>query len=406
MMSRSVIGLAVSSLYTGVEAAWARVDGQGMSLRLRSVHGVAEPFRHELVQAFQDLGREQQTEIGRISILDRVTSEVLAQAAHRVADAARCSLQEVLCIGCAGPLLWHEAAGRWPAAFVLGDPAVVAERTGVTTIDAFADRDRAAGGQGVVAALVDQLLFQNNSEGRLIIHLGGLTHAVYVPPAESPLSTLGWQLGPGTLLLDGLIEALTPGKRHSDHGAHQAVQGRQIPELIDRWKKQPFLLRRPPRSLNPATFGRGLIEHTLALAKEKGWTAYDLLCTATHFVAWCIGNGLNRMIPKPCRVDRVFVSGSGVKNGFLWQLLQDHWDDVAMERTDAAGVAAERKEALDAALLACLTLDGVAANLPAVTGATGSRILGRITPGSALNWRRCRAWMVGDVGDIEIEEDD
>jgi anhydro-N-acetylmuramic acid kinase len=62
-------------------------------------------------------------------------------------------------------------------------------------------------------------------------------------------------------------------------------------------------------------------------------------------------------------------------------------------RTDEVGVPAQYRKALAFGMLAALTLDGVAANLPSATGAAGSRLLGSITPGSAENWARCLAWM-------------
>jgi anhydro-N-acetylmuramic acid kinase len=64
-----------------------------------------------------------------------------------------------------------------------------------------------------------------------------------------------------------------------------------------------------------------------------------------------------------------------------------------METSEAHGVAGEARQAVAAAGLAALTLDGVCVNLPGATGAAGPRLLGAMTPGDSRNWSRCLAWM-------------
>jgi anhydro-N-acetylmuramic acid kinase len=92
-------------------------------------------------------------------------------------------------------------------------------------------------------------------------------------------------------------------------------------------------------------------------------------------------------------VERVILTGGGVRNGFLWRLLAERLAPAPIERSDGHGLPAEAKSAVDAAVLAALTLDGQPANVPAATGAGGARLLGRLTPGSPANWARCLHWM-------------
>jgi anhydro-N-acetylmuramic acid kinase len=89
----------------------------------------------------------------------------------------------------------------------------------------------------------------------------------------------------------------------------------------------------------------------------------------------------------------VLLSGGGVRNGLLLRLLAAAWPDVPLGRTDEAGLPAEMRQAVSAAVLAALTLDGVPGNAPAATGAAGSRLLGSLTPGATANWARCVQWI-------------
>src|SRR5205085_3493290 len=127
----------------------------------------------------------------------------------------------------------------------------------------------------------------------------------------------------------------------------------------------------------------------------EGGNLHDLLCTATHFAARAIADSVKRFLP--AAPDRVLVSGGGTRNGLLWRLLEGQLRPAPMERIDRFGVPAEAREAVGYAGLAALAMDGVPANMPASTGATGPRLLGNFTPGDGTNWARCLAWMAGQT---------
>ena len=94
----------------------------------------------------------------------------------------------------------------------------------------------------------------------------------------------------------------------------------------------------------------------------------------------------------------MLLTGGGVRNGFLWQLVGQQFDGP-IARADEVGVPALARNAAAAAVLAALTFDGVAGNLPVLTGATGGRLLGHISPGDNRNWARCTAWLADQTGD-------
>jgi anhydro-N-acetylmuramic acid kinase len=405
MATRWIIGLAAGPSVSGVEAALLEVSGRGFDLRARVAHWLAEPYPKELRELVIKTSSPGQADVRQVSLAHRLLGETFAQAALQAADQARFSLQNVLGIGVSGHTAWHEADHRFPSTLSLGTAAVIAERTGLTTVADFRWRDLACGGQGApLSALGDALLFRT-PEDCLILHLGGLAQAIYVPAGEDPKKVLAWELGPCTVLLDSLIQQISGGKEPCDPGGKQAVQGRQLPELLARWSHHPVLLRRPPKSTHRASFAEEFARQTLALARQMGWNSHDLLCTANHFVARTLGESLRRYLPRPRPPDRILLAGGGVRNGLLWRLLEEQFPDTALARTDTQGVPAEAIEAVNAGLLACLTLDGVPANVPAATGAGGARLLGSLTPGTASNWTRCLAWMNGQADDASPEAD-
>jgi anhydro-N-acetylmuramic acid kinase len=391
MSLRWVIGLSSGSSADGVDAALAELEGVGLELRVRQAHGLHQPFGAELRALIRQVSSGAAA-VGQVSRLHRLLGETFAGAARAVADHASLSLQKVQCVGFPGHTVWHDPDGRFPSTLALGMAAVVAERCGVTAVSDFRCRDLSAGGQGVpLAALTDHVLFRQPGQGRLLLHLGGLARVVYLPPSGRITEIVGFEAGPCTVLLDALMRHLTGGRASHDPGGKHAVQGRCVEPLLQAWLAHPYLQRRPPKSMPRHLFGDEFAAAAVREVGQHGGGLHDLLCTATHFVARGLAAAVRQFLPP--RFERVLLSGGAVRNGLLWNLLEQQLGGVPLARTDEAGVPAGLRKPLAFALLAALTLDGVPGNVPSATGAAGSRLLGSLTPGASGNWSRCLAWM-------------
>lgn len=399
MTTRWVIGLASGSSADGVEAALAEVTGVGLALRANLVCSAHQPYPRDLVDMLLRASGSAPCEIRQVGLLHRLLGETFAAAARHVADRASFSLQKVQCIAAPGHTVWHDPEGRFPTSLGLGMPAIVAERTGITTVSDFRARDLAVGGQGVpLTALVDYLLFRHADENRILLHLGGLARVVYLPARGRPQEVTGFEAGPCNILLNSLMRRLTSGRERFDAGGKHAVQGRCLEPLLERWLAFPYLLRRPPKSMPRHGFGDDFAEQTMQMARQKGWGLHDVLCTATHFVARGVSESLRRFIPENGYPTRLLLSGGGVRNGLLWHLLEHELTGTKLERLEAYGVPGDARKPLAFGVLAALTLDGVPANVPSATGAPGARLLGSLTPGSSVNWARCLSWMARHAG--------
>ncbi len=398
MTTRRIIGLASGSSAAGVEAALLECDGAGLDLRARLLQALHLPYGAELRDLLLRCPGPGALEMKQVGLLHRVLGETFAAAARQVAERASCSLQRLQVIGCPGHTAWLDTEGRFPSTIVLGMPAVVAERTGVTVVSDYRARDLAAGGQGVpLAALADYLLFRHPREGRAVVHLGGMARVVLLPAGCRLNEVVGFEAGPCNVLLDALMRQLTGGREQYDPGGKHAVQGRCLEPLLERWLGHPYLQRRPPKCAPRHAFGAEFAAAAVQQVRQTDGGLHDLLCTANHFVARGIAMALRRLLPGGRVPDRVLLSGGGARNGLLWRLLEQQLGGIPMERTDAAGVPAEARKAMAFAILAALTVDGVAANVPSATGAGGSRLLGGLTPGSPANWGRCLAWMAAQA---------
>ncbi len=404
MSTRWFIGLASGSSADGVDATLFETEGVGLELRVRPLHSVHQPYGRELRELVQRVSGPAPCEVRHVSLLHRLLGETFAAAARQVVDRISFSLARVTAVGCPGHTVWLDADGRFPSTLGLGMAAVVAERTGITTLSDFRSRDLAVGGQGVpLAALADYMLFRHPEETRVLVHLGGLARVVYLPAGCRLHQVMGFEAGPCNVLLDGLMRQITGGRESFDAGGRHAVQGRCIDALLRDWLAHPALQRRPPKGIPRHLFGTEFAAAAVQQARQRGWGLHDLLCTATHFVAQGITTSLRRFLPAGQPVQRVLLSGGGVRNGLLWRLLEQQAGGVPLDRTDRFGIPAEARKAVAFGVLAAMTVDGVATNVPSATGATASRLLGSITPGAASNWARLLAWMAGHTAHLTAE---
>jgi len=396
MPQRWFIGLSSGSSINGVDAALVTTEGAGLDLRLNLVHFLHQSYARDLRELMLRTSSGHPLSVRQVALLHRVLGESFASAARLVVEQAKVPLQKILCVGFSGHTLWHDPDARYPATLNVGMPSVLAERTGLTTVSDFRGRDIVLGGKGFpLTPIVDSLLFHDRREHRLLIHLGGLATVLSLPPEPTARQLSGFQAAPCTILLDGMMRLLTGGREPYDAGGKHAVQGCCIEPLLERWLAHPLLHKKPPKNVTRQEFGDDFLNQGVQFARHMRRNLHDVLCTATHFVARAIVEAVQRFVSKPA--DRVLLSGGGVRNGLLWSLLAQHLAPVPLEKIDAYGIPAEARKAVAFAGLAALTMDGVPANLPGVTGATGSRLLGHLTPGSSTNWAQCLSWMAAQA---------
>lgn len=378
MTHRLLLGLALGSGREGIDTVLVRVSGVGLA----AVPTVERHARTPLLPMVRDTLR-------RGEPAPRELGEAFASAARQIIAKSGVELRSVLLAGL------HLAHGI--SADSLGE--MFAEQTGITTWNRFADRDLAAGGAGRPwTPASDYLLARSATEDRILIHLGHIATVLGIPAEGKITDLIAFDAGPCGQLIDALIRMGTRDREPLDSGGTRAVQGKCHDELLARWLTHPHLIRKPPKPL-ANEFGSGFALAAMEAARERNLCLADLLCTATHFVARAIGAGIRQFLPTTSRPRGIHVSGGGVRNGFLWQLIQQQFPGEVIRRTDELGIPALGRSAAAAAVLAGLTLDGVTANLPLLTGASGGRLVGRFIPGDPRNWAAVTAWTAEQMWD-------
>lgn len=315
--------------------------------------------------------------VDRICALNFDLGETYANAALDAIQQAGLEPLQIDLIANHGQTVWHIPHH---STLQIGSPAVIAERTGITTISNLRSRDIAAGGHGApMVAYVDQLLFGDPKLNRGLQNIGGIANVTYLP-AGHPENSFAFDSGPGNVLIDDAVRRATNGAQAYDADGKIAARGTVNDPLLGEWMQHPFLQAQPPKTTGREIFGSPFGAEVWQTAMDRGVTSDDLIASLTMFTAKSIAASYRDFLP--IVPDEIIVSGGGAKNPTLLKMLQAECGPTTrVRRIDEFGIPADAKEALAFAILAYETWHGRPSNLPAATGARHPVIQGDITPG-------------------------
>ncbi len=272
-------------------------------------------------------------------------------------------------IGSHGQTVRHEPARGFT--IQIGNPALLAELTGICVVSDFRRRDMAAGGQGApLVPAFHQTLFDDQGGARAILNVGGFSNLSLLEPGQS---VQGFDCGPGNVLLDAWIQRQR-GERYDRSGAW-AASGQVQPQLLQALLSDPFFSSQGPKSTGRELFNLDWLDRQLSMLpsyKEADVQATLLELTAVTIVA-ALQNAQRD-------TEELLVCGGGAHNQTLMLRLTELLPGCRVNSTQAYGVPADWVEAMAFAWLAHCCLEGIPANRPSVTGASGLRVLGAVYP--------------------------
>jgi anhydro-N-acetylmuramic acid kinase len=370
---RRVVGLISGTSADGIDAALVEVEGAGESTRARLLRFHTRPYDRDLRARVIALGDVHADELLRVHYR---LGEEFARAALEVIEPAGRDGLAVHLIGSHGQTARHHPRAADPegraATLQLGEPAIIAERTGLPVVADFRPRDVAAGGEGApLVPLVDWLLFRRAGETRACLNLGGIANVTVV--TDRLEAGRAFDLGPANIPLDLVVQAWTGGAEAFDRDGARAATGRIDRQLVADLLGHPFLQLAPPKSTGREAFGDVFVRPLLA--RFAGREA-DLLASLTRYVAESVATGIRRWIREP--IAEVLVSGGGAQNGTLLRALGAALAPVPVRSLAEVGLDPDAKEAVAFAVLANETLFGRPGNVPGATGAAGPRVLGKL----------------------------
>jgi anhydro-N-acetylmuramic acid kinase len=360
------IGLMSGTSLDGVDAVLADCAGTPP----RSLAHAYRPFSDELRNSLTALCSSGPDEIERFGTAAGELAHMYAATVDDVLQSAGVARSAVRAIGAHGQTVRHRPLLGFSVQ--LNAPALLAELSGIDVVADFRSRDIAAGGHGAPLASLFHIAAFGGQAPRAVVNVGGISNLTGLPKAGDTDDVVGFDIGPGNLLLDYWAEKhfAMPFDRDGAIAAAASIDGR----LLDALLAEPFFTTSPPKSSGRELFSAAWLEHIL---QDRDLDPATVLATLTCVSATAIGRAINTWFSQ---ANDVVVCGGGARNATFLRMLQTACASRAVVTSAELGVEPDQVEALAFAWLAHAHVSGAAGNVPSVTGARGARILGALYP--------------------------
>ena len=362
------LGLISGTSADGIDAALVR-----FTPKLEVIAAGTSPYPDDLRARIVALARNDAAiTLDELGHLDAEIGACFADAALALLREANVAPHAITALGSHGQTVCHRPSGPHPFTLQLGDPNVIAERTGIVTIADFRRADVAAGGQGApLLPALHAAVLADSAIPRAILNLGGIANLTLLVPGKP---VLGFDTGPANCLMDAWSLRVRGMSR--DEGGAWARSGHANPMLLQHLLDEAYFALPPPKSTGREYFNLDWLDARLPdnLAPE------DVQATLLQLSARSIASALRGDAPG---IREVYACGGGVHNGVLMDALRAGLPGVRIETTSALGIDPDFVEAIGFAWLARARLENLPGNLPSVTGAQGPRLLGGIYAPSA-----------------------
>jgi anhydro-N-acetylmuramic acid kinase len=354
----------------GIDAALVEFKDNQVQLIEFEYHALSDTIKQQLEQIsdanamifLQDYGA-----------MDTQMGLLFAQTIKTLLAKANIPATEIRAIGSHGQTIYHEPNSHLPFSLQIGDPNIIAEKTGIITIADFRRRDIAAGGQGApLVPAFHQAVFGHETEHRCVVNIGGIANITILPPASESTAVIGFDTGPGNVLIDQWIQK-HQGYNYDPQG-EWAKSGIINYELVERLKKDPYFQADPAKSTGKEYFSLPWIYQNIHVTD---YSAQDIQASLCYLTAITITDAIKKYAPA---TEQVLICGGGIHNDYLLQLIEQNLP-CPVSSTELYGIHPDHVEAIAFAWLAKQTLHNLTGNLKEVTGASHNLILGGIYQG-------------------------
>ena len=388
-MAKSMIvaGVMSGTSADGVDVALCRIGpgvGKGDSPRVKLIGMLSTAYPKAVRAAVLRVMEGEALPAAEMSRLSWRLGGIYADCVERAA--VKFGVKVAL-VGCHGQTVHHEAvAQRVLGAAVrstwqIGEAAVIAERLRCPVVSDFRPADLATGGQGApLVPMLDWCLFRDKKKDRALLNLGGIANLTWLPAGCGLEEVKAFDTGPGNMVLDACMQRLY--ERAFDEDGRVAARGRASETVVKKLMAMKYFSAPPPKSYGREEFGAAFVERLLAMC--KGAPKEDVIATATALTAESVAGAFARFcwsgVKRPAQM---LVGGGGARNATLMRMLTGRFVEfgVRVAPLEKAGMAAQAKEGVAFALLAWLTWNGMAGNVPAATGAKRAVVLGKLSCG-------------------------
>jgi len=368
-MQAYYIGLMSGTSVDAIDVVVADFSAESPIIAALSV-----PFPQDCRTQIHQLIEAPNASLAQLATLDARLGSCFADAVQEILLIANLKPSHIHAIGSHGQTIWHQPETEYPSSWQLGDPNVIAARTGITTVADWRRKDIALGGQGApLTPAFHAEYFYDANESRAVLNIGGISNLTVLVPGQR-IALLGFDLGPGNTLLDAWIR-----RHHSrpfDTDGQWARQGRVDEALLSLLLADSYFTRTPPKSTGREYFHLNWLDRYL---EGRDYLSEDVQATLLQLTVRSINEALNRYVSSH---SEVILCGGGARNIYMVSELSEQNPQYHFATSEKHGIASEWLEATAFAWFAKQTMTKQALDLRAITGSSVPAVMGGIYLGA------------------------
>jgi anhydro-N-acetylmuramic acid kinase len=338
----------------------------GITIHATGTYNLPDQYKNKYLKIINAHGNTTLQELGELNVW---TAIVFANAINQFILDNKLNKEKIIAIASHGQTIWHSPNSTPPFTLQLGDPSVIAEKTGITTIADFRSADIAAGGQGApLAPAFHKAVFASTNEPRCVINIGGYSNISILENGKH----LGFDTGPGNCLLDHWTTEHF--NKPCDVDGMIAKTGKVIPQLLEVLLNDQYFKKSPPKSTGREYFNAAWLQDNLNKFQADNFPAQDVLVTLVHLTAQTITDAIKTYANANTKV---YICGGGAHNPELLKVLSTLLEQQ-IQTTFVLGIDPDWVEATLFAWLAKQRITEQKIDLTEITGSTHPVILGAL----------------------------
>lgn len=380
---RIIIGLMSGTSGDGVDASIVKISGHSRDSKVSLIYHYHYEYSEEIKRLVLRLFDFENTNIRFLSHMNFLLGEIFAEVALEAIKASSLSRDDIDLISSHGQTVFHSPypedieGFKVRSTLQIGEGAVIAERTGITTICDFRVRDMAVGGQGApLVPFADWILFTSQEVNRCILNIGGIANVTILPKDANIDDIIAFDTGPGNMVIDEIVRIISNGLLDYDKDGIIASKGKVNEKLLQVALSHPYFSMRYPKTTGREVFGKDFSQDFYNAGKNMGLKDEDIVATATYLTAFSISEAI-----RPFNIHELVIGGGGAYNLSLVKMIRELLPDIKIKTHEDFGIPNQAKEALCFAILANEVIFNSRNNVPSATGACKSVVMGKILPG-------------------------
>ena len=358
---RSVIGLMSGTSLDGLDIARCQITGWGESTSVHCSEFTTIPYSDSEKKLLKRVSSVENVSLKEVCYIHTWLGRLHAKMILNALDGWNISSKTVDFIASHGQTIYHLPArdlkeNDWTpvnSTLQIGDADQIATLTGIATLSDFRQKHTAVGGEGApMAGFVDEMLFTDKMESRILLNIGGIGNFTWLPAASgNRRKRFITDTGPGNTLIDKLTQIYF--SKPFDRDAKIAGKGEVLENLLIQCMDDPWFEEKGEKTTGPEYFSLEWLKHSINRSgiTEESLEPESLIRTMTELTARTIARSVKDFVPAEER-PVIYSSGGGARNPLMMRRISELLPELQVRSSDLLGINPDAKEAILFAVLA------------------------------------------------------